>query len=77
MTVSWYYSEIETVIDSLLVLSRVQAFLPQLQNANAELSSIEKEKLDIENVEEDQDQYIEMVTFYKWRDESFSDWFHV
>ncbi|KAI8881550.1 hypothetical protein K501DRAFT_4824, partial [Backusella circina FSU 941] len=42
------------------ILSRVQAFLPQLQTANEELSSIEKEKLDIENVEEEDGQYIEM-----------------
>lgn len=47
---------------TILVLSRVQAFLPQLQTANKELDNKDPSELDIENVDEEQDgQYIEMV----------------
>ncbi|KAF7723787.1 hypothetical protein EC973_001700 [Apophysomyces ossiformis] len=42
------------------ILSRVQAFLPQLQAANEELKQQDPSELDIENVEEDDSQYIEM-----------------
>ncbi|KAI8140295.1 hypothetical protein BJV82DRAFT_224505 [Fennellomyces sp. T-0311] len=41
------------------ILSRVQSFLPQLQSANEQLKGQDPSKLDIENVDE-QDQYIEM-----------------
>lgn len=48
---------------SSLVLSRVQAFLPQLQTANSELDKKDPSELDIENVNEEQEgQYIEMVS---------------
>lgn len=54
---------------SSLVLSRVQAFLPQLQTANSELDKKDPSELDIENVNEEQEgQYIEMVSKRKrWR----------
>lgn len=42
------------------ILSRVQAFLPQLQKANEELETADPKSLDIENVEEEDGQYIEM-----------------
>ncbi|KAL9559582.1 hypothetical protein PS6_000677 [Mucor atramentarius] len=42
------------------VLSRVQAFLPQLKNANEQLEKADPSKLDIENVDEEDGQYIEM-----------------
>lgn len=45
-----------------LVLSRVQAFLPQLKSANEQLKAVDPKKLDIENVDEESEQYIEMVT---------------
>lgn len=45
----------------MLVLSRVQAFLPQLKNANEQLEKADPSKLDIENVDEEDGQYIEMV----------------
>ncbi|KAI9012604.1 hypothetical protein CLU79DRAFT_890664 [Phycomyces nitens] len=41
------------------ILSRLQAFLPQLEAANASLQNMKPEDLDIEQVEEDE-QYIEM-----------------
>ncbi|KAI8387271.1 hypothetical protein BD560DRAFT_381962 [Blakeslea trispora] len=44
------------------ILSRVQAFLPQMKEANEQLRNADPSKLDIENVDEDQ-QYIEMVRF--------------
>jgi hypothetical protein len=45
----------------MAVLSRVQAFLPQLKSANEQLEKVDPSKLDIENVEEEDSQYIEMV----------------
>ena len=45
----------------VLVLSRVQSFLPQMQTANEQLRQQDVSKLDIENVQEDDGQYIEMV----------------
>ncbi|KAI8338466.1 hypothetical protein BC941DRAFT_422980 [Chlamydoabsidia padenii] len=42
------------------ILSRVQSFLPQLEAANQQLQTMDPAKLDIENVEEDGEQYIEM-----------------
>ena len=45
----------------VLVLSRVQSFLPQMQTANEQLRQQDASKLDIENVQEDDGQYIEMV----------------
>ncbi|KAL7331361.1 hypothetical protein PS15p_203563 [Mucor circinelloides] len=42
------------------ILSRVQAFLPQLKNANEQLEKADPSKLDIENVDEEDGQYIEM-----------------
>ncbi|KAL9555641.1 hypothetical protein MBANPS3_002263 [Mucor bainieri] len=42
------------------ILSRVQAFLPQLKNANEQLEKADPSKLDIENVDEEEGQYIEM-----------------
>ncbi|ORZ19504.1 hypothetical protein BCR42DRAFT_409901 [Absidia repens] len=42
------------------ILSRVQSFLPQLQAANQQLDAVDPAKLDIENVDEDSEQYIEM-----------------
>ncbi|KAI9301456.1 hypothetical protein BJ944DRAFT_4353 [Cunninghamella echinulata] len=42
------------------ILSRVQAFLPQIQQANQQLNTMDPKDLDIENVQEDKDQYIEM-----------------
>ncbi|KAI8076455.1 uncharacterized protein B0P05DRAFT_545925 [Gilbertella persicaria] len=41
------------------ILSRVQAFLPQLKQANEQLKAADPSKLDIENVNEE-GQYIEM-----------------
>ncbi|CAO3592787.1 unnamed protein product [Absidia cylindrospora] len=43
-----------------VILSRVQSFLPQLQAANQQLDAVDPSKLDIENVDEDSEQYIEM-----------------
>lgn len=48
-------------ITKTLVLSRVQAFLPQMQQANQSLERADPAALDIENVDEDEEQYIEMV----------------
>ncbi|GAA5801694.1 hypothetical protein EDC94DRAFT_611184 [Helicostylum pulchrum] len=42
------------------ILSRVQAFLPQLKSANEQLKAADPKKLDIENVDEESEQYIEM-----------------
>ncbi|KAI9244799.1 hypothetical protein BY458DRAFT_591334 [Sporodiniella umbellata] len=42
------------------VLSRVQAFLPKIQQANEILKHEDASKLDIENVDKDAEQYIEM-----------------
>ncbi|KAI7898842.1 uncharacterized protein BX663DRAFT_523663 [Cokeromyces recurvatus] len=42
------------------ILSRVRAFLPQLKAANEELDKVEPSKRDIENVDEENEQYIEM-----------------
>ncbi|KAG1054940.1 hypothetical protein G6F43_003077 [Rhizopus delemar] len=42
------------------ILSRVQAFLPQIQQANEQLQSEDVSKLNIENVNENEEQYIEM-----------------
>ncbi|ORY97386.1 hypothetical protein BCR43DRAFT_489686 [Syncephalastrum racemosum] len=42
------------------ILSRVQAFLPQMQQANQSLERADPAALDIENVDEDEEQYIEM-----------------
>ena len=47
-------------ISCVSVLSRVQAFLPQMKEANEQLKHADPSKLDIENVD-DQEQYIEMV----------------
>ena len=47
------------------MLSRVQAFLPELAASNADLLRQAKEdpnSVDIENVDDDQAQYIEMVS---------------
>ncbi|CEG65356.1 hypothetical protein RMATCC62417_02158 [Rhizopus microsporus] len=45
---------------TLDVLSRVQAFLPQIQQANQQLLTKDTSELNIENVNEDEGQYIEM-----------------
>ena len=48
------------------VLSRVQAFLPELAASNADLLRRAREdpdSIDIENIDESQAQYIEMVSF--------------
>lgn len=48
------------------VLSRVQAFLPQLEASNKALllrAQEDPSSVDIENVEEDEEHYIEMVLF--------------
>ncbi|ORX48790.1 hypothetical protein DM01DRAFT_1338448 [Hesseltinella vesiculosa] len=42
------------------LLARVQAFLPQMQVANSALKSQDLSKLDIENLEGKEDNYIEM-----------------
>ncbi|KAI9318956.1 hypothetical protein BX666DRAFT_1876130 [Dichotomocladium elegans] len=42
------------------ILSRVQAFLPQLQSANEELKKKNPEALDIEKLDDEKGQYIEM-----------------
>ncbi|KAL1926785.1 hypothetical protein VTP01DRAFT_5431 [Rhizomucor pusillus] len=42
------------------ILSRVQAFLPQLKSANEELSKADPSKLNIENLEDEDERYIEM-----------------
>lgn len=47
----------------MIVLSRVQAFLPQLKSANEELSKADPSKLNIENLEDEDERYIEMVLF--------------
>jgi hypothetical protein len=51
----------------VIVLSRVQAFLPQLKSANEQLETVDPSKLDIENVEEEEGQYIEMVIYISIR----------
>ena len=48
------------------VLSRVQAFLPELAASNADLLRRAREdpdSIDIENIDESQAQYLEMVSF--------------
>ncbi|CAO3697406.1 unnamed protein product [Rhizopus microsporus] len=45
---------------TLDVLSRVQAFLPHIQQANQQLLTKDTSELNIENVNEDEGQYIEM-----------------
>ena len=45
----------------IVVLSQVKSFLPQLEMANQDLLNKPAEDLDIENVSNDQDNYIEMV----------------
>ncbi|KAG0170687.1 hypothetical protein DFQ28_008813 [Apophysomyces sp. BC1034] len=42
------------------ILSRVQAFLPQLQAANEQLEQQDPSELDIEHIDEENGQYIEM-----------------
>ncbi|CEP19646.1 hypothetical protein [Parasitella parasitica] len=42
------------------ILSRVQAFLPQLKNANEQLENKNLSELNIENVDNEDGQYIEM-----------------
>ncbi|KAI8072385.1 hypothetical protein BC940DRAFT_292458 [Gongronella butleri] len=42
------------------LLSRLQAFLPQMEAANAQLDAQDKTKLDIENLEDSDGPYIEM-----------------
>ncbi|KAG1474694.1 hypothetical protein G6F56_000203 [Rhizopus delemar] len=42
------------------ILSRVQAFLPQIQQANEKLQNEDTSKLNIEDVDENAEQYIEM-----------------
>ena len=46
----------------LKVLDRVRSFLPQLANSNAALSQQSQDDIDIENIGDDQEQYIEMVS---------------
>lgn len=49
------------------MLSRLQAFLPQIASANEALASRAPEDVDIENVGEGESQYVEMVcTFLVW-----------
>ena len=43
------------------MLSRVQAFLPQIEASNAILAQADPMLVDIENVAETDDRYIEMV----------------
>jgi hypothetical protein len=43
------------------VLARVQAFLPQIEASNAILAQADPMSLDIENVAETDNRYIEMV----------------
>jgi hypothetical protein len=43
------------------VLDRVRSFLPQLADSNAALSLQSQDDIDIENIGDDQEQYIEMV----------------
>lgn len=54
------------------VLDRVRNFLPQLADGNAALSQQPQEMLDIENVGEDQEQYIEMVRLLTFRNYIYS-----
>ncbi|KAA1479442.1 hypothetical protein DENSPDRAFT_750275, partial [Dentipellis sp. KUC8613] len=42
------------------LLARVQAFLPAFEASNAELAQKDPQSLDIENIGEDEEQYIEM-----------------
>ncbi|KAH9896506.1 hypothetical protein C8Q73DRAFT_780236 [Cubamyces lactineus] len=54
---------IHPIAPPMELLSRVQAFLPELAASNAELlrrARENPESVDIENIDEDQDQYIEM-----------------
>ena len=46
---------------SSTVLARVQAFLPAISASNEALSQAKPEDIDIENVPEGEEQYIEMV----------------
>jgi Domain of unknown function (DUF4598) len=50
----------------IAVLARVQAFLPQLEASNAILTQrvqTDPKSVDIENIEEGEEQYIEMVSY--------------
>ena len=50
-------------------MARLQTFLPEIENANKQLSeqlSIDPKQVDIENVDED-GQFIEMVCILVWR----------
>jgi hypothetical protein len=76
LNVSLLFSENEVVradgwfqtIGGSTVLSRLQAFLPQMQAANEALpaqGSAEREQMDIENIEGD-DRVVEMVSLSSW-----------
>ena len=51
----------------IVVLSQVKSFLPQLEMANQDLLNKPAEDLDIENVSNDQDNYIEMVWSFLYK----------
>lgn len=53
------------LLSNLSVLSRVKAFLPQLATANEQLQqqvAQDPAQVDIEHIDEDEGQYIEMVS---------------
>ena len=52
------------------MIARVQDFLPQIEAANAALCQREKQcpgSIDLENVEKDEEQYIELVRLTRLR----------
>ena len=62
IAVEKYWESLYNIIFMVIVvLSQVKSFLPQLEMANQDLLNKPAEDLDIENVSNDQDNYIEMV----------------
>jgi len=50
---------------TVIVLSRVQQFLPEIEQSNAELSQRDPRSIDIEHIEETDERVIEMASAQK------------
>lgn len=68
IAVEKYWESLYNIIFMVIVvLSQVKSFLPQLEMANQDLLNKPAEDLDIENVSNDQDNYIEMVWSFLYK----------
>jgi len=57
------FSELEAGLHvAVIVLARVQQFLPQIEQSNAELLQRDPRSIDIENIEETDERVIEMAS---------------